>query len=274
MNSSRKYYNDYSPLLEQLINVNKAKTVVEIGVNGGHTTLALCRGSQKFGGRLYGFDIWGSHGLADEYPVHGYTKTQVEEFLLSNGYNNFDLTCINSKDITFKNILKEKTDGCIDLAFIDGCHSYTGILNDVQAVYPLLSKTGVIVFHDTFMIDGCREVMADLRSIYFDGTFDIVDFFGACGDFNCGVSLLVKRQYPILEDNLKIMSGAVSDTTEILEKERAWLRDEIIKYSSNQRIVDIDINAIKLKNIAAGGTDDWFKMFRNTEPPKDGTECE
>jgi hypothetical protein len=39
-------------------------------------------------------------------------------------------------------------DESIDLAFVDGDHSFEGCLNDLQAVWPKVKKGGVILVHD------------------------------------------------------------------------------------------------------------------------------
>jgi predicted O-methyltransferase YrrM len=41
----------------------------------------------------------------------------------------------------------------IDLAFIDGDHTYEGALKDFRAIYPLMKKGGVILAHDCKMGD-------------------------------------------------------------------------------------------------------------------------
>ena len=58
---------------------------------------------------------------------------------------------------------------------------------------------GIIAFHDTLRIDGTREFIQDLRTIYNDGTYDIVDFPFGNLERRVGVSLLVKRSYPIID---------------------------------------------------------------------------
>lgn len=50
-------------------------------------------------------------------------------------------------------------DKSIDLAFIDGDHSYEGALNDLQAIYPKMKSDGVILCHD------CRPNSQVLKAI-------------------------------------------------------------------------------------------------------------
>lgn len=39
--------------------------------------------------------------------------------------------------------------GAIDLLFIDGDHSYNGVLRDIEAWLPHIAKGGIVAFHDT-----------------------------------------------------------------------------------------------------------------------------
>lgn len=242
---------EHGVLFRSLIIVNKFKTCVEIGIAGGKTSKLLCQAVEKVGGHLYGFDIWSVHGIKDsinhqycewyekEYgsslrQVKQYkqksSKKGVENFLKSNGLKSFTMTKIDTKSPEFPKVLKSKCPK-IDFAFIDGDHSYNGVKHDFDAVYPLISKTGVIAFHDTQKIDGSREFMLDLRTKYYDGTYDIVDFPFGNGKRNVGVSLLVKRSFPILGTPIDEMCGSNSMPHEILEKEKNWYNNEIKKWS-------------------------------------------
>lgn len=51
-------------------------------------------------------------------------------------------------------------DKTIDLAFIDGDHSYDGVMKDLEAVLPKMKPDGIILCHD------CREGSEVARGIY------------------------------------------------------------------------------------------------------------
>ena len=188
---------DYGPLLHGLIHLNQCKVILEIGVAGADATICLCEGAKQTGGTVYGYDVWSPHGLKTQFPAFA-SKEHCEQKLTKAGYSNFLLTQINTTTQEFKDIINERHPS-IDFAFIDGCHSYQGVKNDFDIVYPKLSVAGIIAFHDTLRIDGCREFMHDLRTIYNDGTYDIVDFPFGNAERRVGVSLLVKRSYPIID---------------------------------------------------------------------------
>lgn len=208
-------------LFESLIAFNRYKTCVEIGVAYGTTTYYLCKGVEKTGGHVYGFDLWATHGLLRQYAPLS-TKEEVEKYLKNKMVTNFTLTQINTTTDDFKSKIKNLSP--IDFAFIDGCHSYQGVKNDFDIIYPYLSSTGMVVFHDTLRIDGCREFIIDLKTKYNDGTFDIIDFPWGNQDRRVGISILMKRTYPICGILIDELCGSPSTPEDIYLKEQKWFK--------------------------------------------------
>jgi len=229
--------NSESQFMKQLIIFNQYKTCVEIGVANGSTTIQLCAATQKTGGHVYGFDCWAQHGLKKQFKPQD-TKTNVENRIQQAGYKNYTLHKIDTTTNEFKTLLIKECPK-IDFAFIDGCHSYIGLKNDFDQVYPLLSKTGTIAFHDTLRIDGCREFILDLRTKYFDGTYDIVDFPWGFGKRRAGISLLIKRSYPIVKLYIDEICGSLSTPQEIITREKKWFDDQI-QIKSQKLEISID----------------------------------
>lgn len=224
---------EHSPFLESLIYLNQSKVVVEIGVAEAKTTDYLCRGAAKVNGRVYGYDIWDTHGEQNQFE-HWSSKEKCEEYLVSKGHTNFELTKVNSRTPEFHELIKTKHP-VIDLAFIDGCHSYNGIKNDFEAVYPQLSETGIIVFHDTMSIDGCREFIIELRTKLWDGTFDVVTFpfgsmvygNGVVRDRRTGVSMLVKRGFATIPQAIDEQCNLDEHFNDIYVAEEEWYEAEL-----------------------------------------------
>ena len=123
----------------------------------------------------------------------------------------------------------------IDLAYIDGCHSYEGIKNDFDAVYPQLSETGIIVFHDTLRIDGCRQFIIDLRTKFWDGTFDVVTFpygsmfypDGNVVNRRTGVSMLVRRAFATLDLPIDEQCDLEEHSQSTYVQEEEWYEAEL-----------------------------------------------
>jgi hypothetical protein len=217
--------------LEQLVRFIEAKAVVEVGVQFGDTTVHLCRAAINNGGKYAGFDIWN----ADEAFLQRYgncgSKEIVSSKLKSNGLNEFILTQIDTmkNKALFEEKLTEIFPNGIDFAFIDGNHSYAGIASDFFTIYPRLTPAGVIAFHDTTRIDGCREFVFDLRTKYNDGTFDISDFPYGYGERRCGVTLLTKRYHAVLSIGIDEVCGSLSTPDDIEVNEFKWIIEEELK---------------------------------------------
>ncbi len=217
---------EHGALIEQVVKFNRFKVCVEVGVAYGTTTAYIAKGAQSNGGQVFGFDLWQQHGLKNQF-IQISSKQLVEKYLSGLGLNNVSLFQVNSKTQEFKDLLNQHCPR-IDFAFIDGCHSYEGISNDFSCIYPLLNEYGIVCFHDTRRIDGCREFVIDLRTKYNDGTFDIIDLpFGL--DRRDGVSMLVKRSLPLM-GGLGEVCGSPSDFDGIYNKEREWYKNELNRF--------------------------------------------
>lgn len=194
----------------------EAKNIVEIGVQFGDAAIHLARSAQRNKGKYVGFDIWAPHGQAKQFGQMS-SKEEVSRRLIHADIRNFELVQIdtinNRSEFWLK--LDELFPNGIDLAFIDGDHSYLGIANDFNVVYPRLSPRGIIVFHDTAVIDGCREFILDLRTKHYDGTFDIIDLPFGSGDRHCGLSILSKKSYPTESIAIDEICGSIHDAGNI-----------------------------------------------------------
>ena len=228
-----EYVEEQGPLLESLVYLNQAQVIVEVGVAEAKSTDWLCRGAKLRGGKVYGYDLWDTHGLNNQFE-HWSSKEKCETYLQSKGHTNFELTKINSRTPEFAELIKTKHPS-IDLAYIDGCHSYDGIKNDFDIIYPLLSECGVIVFHDTLKIDGCREFMIDLRTKLWDGTYDLITFpwgsmFYSDGNVvnrRTGISVLTKRSFATLDLPIDEQCNLDEHFNDIYVKEEEWYEAEL-----------------------------------------------
>ena len=228
-----EYVEEQGPLLESLVYLNQAQVIVEVGVAEAKSTDWLCRGAKLRGGKVYGYDLWDTHGLNNQFQ-HWSSKEKCETYLTSKGHTNFELTKINSRTPEFAELIKTKHPS-IDLAYIDGCHSYDGIKNDFDIISPLLSECGVIVFHDTLKIDGCREFMIDLRTKLWDGTYDLITFpwgsmFYSDGNVvnrRTGISVLTKRSFATLDLPIDEQCNLDEHFNDIYVKEEEWYEAEL-----------------------------------------------
>lgn len=221
-----------------LIRSMGCKTIVEVGVEVGDACVMFNHVAKKNNAKYFGYDIWEQHGVKNQFPQRG-SKEYVESRIKNIG-SDYTLRKINTIDNfnEFQKMLREDCPNGIDFAFIDACHSYLGIWNDFAAIYPLLNNnTGIIAFHDTQKIDGCREFILDLRTKYYDGTYDIFDLPIGQGDWKAGVSFLVKRSFQNLKMPIDEACGSISSCGEIEEREEEWYNNEVSK--SNPMSLDI-----------------------------------
>lgn len=117
--------------IQAAIDATSARSYLEIGVSRGRTFLQV-RAPRKWAidpaFRVRRASKWLAR-LKDPDNAHNqYFEMESEEF--------------------FQRHAEDLTEGSLDVAFIDGMHSYGAALHDVLATAPLLSSRGLILMHD------------------------------------------------------------------------------------------------------------------------------
>jgi predicted O-methyltransferase YrrM len=122
--------------LAAIIKMTKARTVLEVGVFEGETSIHMINALPK-GGYYVGIDI-------EDHRKHKLTaKGKATDFILG-----------DSKDVL--PTLKHKY---FDLIFVDAMHNWEHILPEFKAVEPLIARGGVIVYHDSIHIQDVAKLM-------------------------------------------------------------------------------------------------------------------
>lgn len=119
----------YQPTLFYLAYGIKAKTIIEIGVADGSTTMPLLKAAEENGGVVHSIDPSGCEDA----------KRLVSEANYESLWRFHNV----KSDIFFKSF-EDK----IDFAFIDGDHSFVAVANDVRNCCKRLSKEGVVFVSD------------------------------------------------------------------------------------------------------------------------------
>ena len=126
--------------LASLIKMSKYMTVLEIGVFEGETTQHLIKALPK-GGQYVGIDI-------NDY------RTDATKLYMAEGGKSIDFILGNSLDE-----LNKLPKNHFDLIFVDGDHSFGHVLQEFKLVEKLVSRGGVITYHDTIHLDGPRKLV-------------------------------------------------------------------------------------------------------------------
>jgi len=112
------------------------KYVIEIGVFSGFTSDALMHGMPE-GAYFTAADI-------DEWRLNNVHNLQKEKY----PHLVMDTIFGDSKEIDWKAEAEKRGFDRIDVAHIDGDHSFEGIMGDLKAVTPAIKKAGFIIIHD------------------------------------------------------------------------------------------------------------------------------
>ena len=118
-------------------------TVVEIGTASGGTFYAFCQigpsDAHVISIDLPGGPFGGGYEIKDVQVFKTYAKIgQTIYFMREN----------SQEGATKKALMERLKDKKIDVLFIDGDHSYKGVKKDFELYAPLVTKGGIIIFHD------------------------------------------------------------------------------------------------------------------------------
>lgn len=146
--------------------------VVEIGVWHGVTT-AVLRRAMAPDGLLWAVDPFpaGRLGFSLQAPI-----AHAEVRRIRNGR----VRWIRMTGEDAANVYRQDAGPPVDLIFIDGDHSYEGLLRDWRAWSPLVARGGVVCLHDSRStadrpIDDAGSVRATSEVIRTDPAFEVVE---------------------------------------------------------------------------------------------------
>lgn len=120
---------------------SKAKTIIELGVREGSTTLPLLLGAYLNKGMLHSVDL-------------NTTKFQPDKFL------KFNWKFYHQDSIAFLKDWDIKTD--VDLVYIDDWHSYSHVKEELSILDTIVSPNTIILLHDLMYGNTCPVYHTDL----------------------------------------------------------------------------------------------------------------
>jgi len=142
-----------------------AKNILELGVRGGESTIALLQAAKEIGGTVHSIDI-------DPCPT---AKEKVREYRFDSYW-----TFILGDDRTVE------WSHPINLLFIDTTHEYEHTLQELRKYEPFVVRGGIIILHDTVTFPDCEKAL----ETYMQGRTDLkaYRYFN-----NNGLTVLFKR---------------------------------------------------------------------------------
>lgn len=138
-------------LLDTASNLEQESIIVEVGSYLGASTYYLAKGISKKGGRVYAVDTWSnlamSEGAKDTYQEFMENTNELKDFIVP----------LRGLSIDISQEFNKK----IDLLFIDGDHSYEGVMTDLESWLPKLKNGGIIIFHDYSWAEGVQKAIKE-----------------------------------------------------------------------------------------------------------------
>lgn len=132
-------------------------TAVEIGAYLGASSTFLASGLRRRGSRVLSVDTWANDAMTEgpQDTMEAFRRNTArfgERIVPVRGWSDEPATVA----------AVAARAGRIDLLFIDGDHSYDGVLKDWSSYSPLLADGATVVMHDHGWADGVRRVVSEL----------------------------------------------------------------------------------------------------------------
>ena len=138
----------------------RPSSFVELGTHYGYSFFAACQAAHEMGlsTTCTAVDTWQGDDHAGRYgeEVYETVRRQAERYP----------ALAKLKRMTFDEAVGDFADASIDLLHIDGRHFYEDVLHDWTAWKPKVSPRGVVLFHDTRVMDrgfGVHKFWAEIR---------------------------------------------------------------------------------------------------------------
>lgn len=127
----------------------------EVGVQRGDNALTLVANLTL--GHLSLVDIWGEYDIATKYEEGTFRRANFQEFLPTvkeRFGDNPDVTIMRMASTDASRLFE---DGSLDFVYLDACHSFTAVQEDINSWFPKVTKGGILGGHDY-----SKEIYPDL----------------------------------------------------------------------------------------------------------------
>jgi len=128
--------NHYGELFKYLIEVNKVKNAVELGILHGYSTLHIAKGLQLTGGHLDSYDLF------EDYKYKHGSKDEVEKMLTKNNVLDYVKIMKGNAYEVYRNY-KDKS---IDFLHVDISNTGEVVKKIMKLWYSKIKERGLILF--------------------------------------------------------------------------------------------------------------------------------
>jgi len=126
-------------------------TYVEIGSYYGASSCFIARGVEgsQTGGRLFCVDTWMNDAMTEG------NRDTYQQFRNNTLPYGGIITPLRNRSSEAAELVHTE----VNFLFVDGDHSYQGVVTDIQAWFPKLSRDALVIFHDYSWAEGVQKAV-------------------------------------------------------------------------------------------------------------------